>query len=176
VRRELQEGLRSPIWGWFGQREQFAMERPYEPAPGVGRFLAGTPPILGLLAVEAGVELVAEAGIGALRRKAVALTELAIALHDAWLAPLGFSLGTPRDPERRGAHVSLRHADAWRICRGLIEREHVVPDFRGPDSVRLGLPPLYVGFADVWDVLDRLRCLVAEGRYLDLDSTLSRVT
>src|SRR5205823_4628689 len=83
------------------------------------------------------------------RAKSVALCELIVALHDAWLAPLGFSLGSPREPERRGSHVAVRHPDAWPICRALIERAHVVPDFRGPDAIRLGVAPLYTGYADV---------------------------
>ena len=96
-----QAHLRTPIQGWFGQDDQFAMERPYTPAAGIDRFLAGTPSILALAAVEAGATLTAEAGMEALRRKSVAQTEMLIALHDAWLAPLGFLLGSPRDPARR---------------------------------------------------------------------------
>jgi kynureninase len=176
VAAEEQARLRSPIWGWFGQREQFAMERPYDPAEGIDRFLAGTPPILHLAAVEEGVRLTAEAGVGALREKSVALTELLVALHDAWLAPLGFELGSPRDPARRGSHVSLRHPEAWPICRALIERADVIPDFRGPDSVRLGVAPLYTRFADVWDAIDRLRGLVERGEHREVDAAPSRVT
>ena len=160
---EVLPRLRSPIWGWFGQRDQFAMERSYDPVDGIGRFLAGTPPVLDLAAVEEGVKLTAEAGIERLREKSVALCELIVALHDAWLAPLGFELGSPRDPERRGSHVSLRHPEAWPICRALIELAAVVPDFRGPDSIRLGVAPLYTRFADIWDALDRLRGIVERG-------------
>jgi kynureninase len=173
---ELLPGLRSPIWGWFGQRDQFAMGPVYDPAPGIARFLAGTPAILDLTAIEAGARLVAEAGIGAIREKGVALTTFAVGLHDAWLAPLGFELGTPRDPERRGAHVSLRHADAWRVCRALIERSSVIPDFRGPDSVRFGLPPLCTRFVDVWVAFDRLRRLVQRGEHLEVEDTKARIT
>jgi kynureninase len=176
VRRALQEELRSPIQGWFGQRDQFRMGPVYEPADGVERFHAGTPSILGIAAVEAGAELVAEAGIDRLRAKSEQLTALAVDLHDAWLTSLGFVLGSPRDPDRRGAHVSLRHPEAWRVCRTLIERGGVIPDFRLPDSIRLGLPPLYTRFVDVWDALDRLRRLVADGAYLDVDPELARVT
>jgi kynureninase len=176
VRSELQPRLRSPIQGWFGQRDQFAMGPGYEPEEGVTRFLAGTPPILGLAAVEAGAELVAEAGIERLRAKGVALTELIVALHDEGLASLGFELGSPRDPARRGSHVALRHPHAWRICRALIERARVVPDFRTPDSVRLGVPPLYTRFVDVWDAIDRLRRLVEAGEHLAYDDTRARVT
>jgi kynureninase len=176
VAEELQAGLRSPIWGWFGQAEQFEMERPYDPQPGISRFMAGTPPILNLAAVEAGVAVTAEAGIDAIRAKSVAQTDLLIALHDQWLAPLGFELGTPRDAARRGSHVSLRHAEAWPICRALIERADVIPDFRGPDSIRLGVAPLYTSYADVYDAIDRLRGLVERGEHREVDAARSRVT
>jgi kynureninase len=171
-----QERLRTPIQGWFGQDDQFAMERPYAPADGISRFMAGTPPILLLAAVEEGVRITAEAGIDALREKSIAQSELMIALHDAWLAPLGFTLGSPRDAARRGSHVSLNHPEAWPICRALIERADVVPDFRGPDSVRLGIAPLYTRFVDVWDALDRLRGLVERGEQREVDQARSRVT
>jgi kynureninase len=176
VRGELQEDLRTPIQGWFGQREQFAMERSYDPEPGIRRFLAGTPPILDLTAVRVGVELVAAAGIASLRKKAVALTELIVELHDEWLAPLGFELASPRDPERRGAHVALRHDEAWPISRAMIERARVIPDFRGPDSIRLGVPPLYTRVVDVWDAVDRVRGLVERGEQREVDPARTRVT
>ncbi|MEX0673389.1 MAG: kynureninase [Gaiellaceae bacterium] len=176
VRSELQERLRSPIWGWFAQRDQFAMGPEYDPVAGIGRFQAGTPSVLGLAAVEAGARLLAEARIERLREKSVALTSLVVDLHDAWLAPLGFALGTPRRPDQRGAHVSLRHPDGWRICRALIERANVVPDFRGPDSVRYGLPPVYTRFVDAWDAVDRLRRLVEEGVHLEVEPGTARVT
>jgi kynureninase len=176
VAAELQQTLLSPIWGWFGQREQFAMERDYDPEPDIRRFLAGTPPILGLAAVEEGVRLTAEAGIGELHAKAIELTQLIVSLHDAWLAPLGFELVSPRDPARRGSHVSLQHPRAWQITRALIERADVIPDFRGPDSVRLGVAPLYTRHVDVWDALDRLRGLVESGEHETVDATPGRVT
>jgi kynureninase len=173
---EVQPRLRSPIWGWFGQRDQFAMGRSYDPVDGVGRFLAGTPPVLDLAAVEEGVRLTVEAGVEPLHAKAVALCELIVALHDAWLAPLGFELGSPRDPARRGSHVSLRHPEAWPICRALIERAAVVPDFRGPDTIRLGVAPLYTRFVDVWHAMDRLRALVERGEQRLVRAARARVT
>ena len=171
-----QAGLRTSIQGWFGQRDQFAMERDYDPEPGIGAFLAGTPPILGLAAVEESVRLTADAGIEAIAAKARDLTSLALELCDEWLAPLGFELATPRDPERRGAHVSLRHGEAWPITRALIERAKVIPDFRAPDSIRLGLAPLYTRFVDVHDALDRLRALVARGEQRDFAGAPEGVT
>ena len=175
VAEALQAELRSPIWGWFAQTEQFAMDRAYEPVAGIGRFLAGTPPILQLAAVEEGVTLTAEAGIDRIRDKSVALTELIVALHDAWLAPLGFTLGTPREPSLRGSHVSLRHPDAWPITRALAAAG-VTPDFRGPDSIRLGVAPLYTRFADVFDALDRLRGIVERGDHERVEAAPARVT
>ena len=176
VRRELQPELRSPIQGWFGQREQFAMGLDYDPEPGIGRFAAGTPSILGIAALQAGVELVAEAGAAAIETKAAALTELAIELADERLGPLGFVVGTPRAAAARGAHVSLRHEEAWQVCQALIARANVVPDFRGPDSVRLGLPPLYTRFVDVWDAVDRIERIVSAGEHRDFPVARSRVT
>jgi kynureninase len=176
VREALQEELSTPIQGWFGQADQFAMGPVYRPAEGVARFLAGTPPVLGLVAVQAGAELVAEAGIETIAAKARLLTAYAVELGDELLAPLGVELGTPRDPARRGAHVSFRHPDAWRLCRALIERAGVVPDFRMPDSVRFGFPPLYTRFADVRDAVERLRGVLDRGDHLELDAALARVT
>jgi kynureninase len=170
------DALRSPIQGWFGQDDQFAMERPYQPAPGITRFMAGTPSILVLAAVEEAVRITAAAGIEALRRKSIAQTEFLIALHDEWLAPVGFEVGSPRDPARRGSHVALNHPEAWPICRALIERADVIPDFRGPNTVRLGVAPLYTRFVDVWDAMDRLRDVVSRGVHHEVDQTRARVT
>jgi kynureninase len=173
---EVQPRLRSPIWGWFGQRDQFEMDRSYDPVDGVARFMAGTPPILDLAAVETGVQLTAEAGVGRLREKSTALCELIVALHDAWLTPLGFELGSPREAGRRGSHISLRHPEAWPICQAMIARARVIPDYRGPDSIRLGVAPLYTRFVDVWDAIDRVRGLVERREYAAFDRKPSRVT
>ena len=123
--------LRQPIWGWWGQRDQFAMAPEYDPVDGIERFQVGTPAILGVTAVLAGAELTAEAGIEAVAAKARALTSYAVELSDAWLAPLGFELASPRDPERRGAHVTLRHPRGVAGVPG--------PDRRGRDP-RLPYP------------------------------------
>ena len=176
VRGDLQPRLRSPIQGWFGRRDQFDMAPGFEPADGIERFLAGTPSILGIRALDASLTLLAEAGIGAIAAKGRQLTGLAIELADAWLAPLGFDVVTPRDAARRGAHVALRHPDAWPIARALIERAAVVPDFRAPDILRLGFSPLTTRFAEVWDAFDRLRRLVEGGEHHDVAAGRRRVT
>jgi len=155
ARAELQAELRQPIWGWLGRRDPFEMEQGYEAAAGARALLSGTPPALALACVEEGVRLVAEAGIDAIRAKAIALTAYAIELADARLAGLGVAVGSPRDAARRGAHVALRHPDARRLCAGLIAAG-VIPDFRAPDVIRFGLSPLTTRFVDVWDGIQAL--------------------
>jgi len=175
VRRELQQRLRSPIHGWFGQRDQFAMGPEYDPAPGIERFGVGTPPVLATAAVEVGAALVAEAGVAALAEKGRAMTDLAVALGDAWLRPHGAVLASPRDPSRRGSHVTFAHAQAWQVTQALLDRR-VVPDYRTPDRVRLGPAPLYTRFVDVWDAMDRFRAVLAERAFEAYLAERSRVT
>ncbi|HET6869020.1 MAG TPA: aminotransferase class V-fold PLP-dependent enzyme [Solirubrobacteraceae bacterium] len=153
VSRELQSELHQPIWGWLGRRDPFEMAPGYEAADGMRGFLSGTPPILALSAVDEGIRMVAEAGIEAIRAKGIALTELAIALADTIA---GVSVASPRDPSRRGAHVGLAHRNARELCARLIEGG-VIPDFRRPDVIRLGLSPLTTRFVDVWDGVEALR-------------------
>ena len=155
IRSELQDTLRNPIQGWFGQADQFEMGQGFKPRPGIAGWLTGTPGILGLAAAEEGIRVVAEAGIDRIRAKGIALTEYAIALHDARLAPLGFMLGSPRESARRGAHVSIRRPDARDLTRRMIAAG-VIPDFRAPDSIRLGLSPLTTSFADVRRAMERI--------------------
>jgi kynureninase len=160
VRSGLQAELRNPIQGWFGQAEQFEMGQKFQAQPGIAGWLTGTPGILGLAVAEEGIRLVAEAGIERIRAKGIALTEYAIALHDAVLEPLGFVLGSPREAARRGAHVSIRRADARDLTRRMIAAG-VIPDFRAPDSIRLGLSPLTTSFTDVRRAIDRIAELAA---------------
>ena len=113
-----------------------------------------------LAGVAGAVEVLAEVGLDRIRAKNLALTELAVQLHDEWLAPLGFTLGSPRDPKRRGSHVCLRHPDAESITGELVTGERVIADFRGPDRLRLGLAAPYTRFVEVYDAMARLRTLV----------------
>jgi kynureninase len=175
VRRDLQPELRQPVWGWFGQRAQFDMADRYDPVESVDRFLVGTPPVLAGYAALEGARLTAEAGIDAIAAKTAALGSYAVDLVDAWLAPLGVRLASPRDPARRGAHLSLHHPAAWQICQA-VKRAGVIPDYRTPDRLRLGFAPLYTRFADVHAGLARLRDVVASGRYADFPTDRSRVT
>ena len=172
VREDLHATLTQPIHGWFGNADQFVMGPGYVPAAGIDRFAVGTPPVLGLVAVEEGVALLAEAGIDRLRRKSLALTDLLLALADE----AGLEVATPRDHDRRGSHVAIRHPEAWRLCRALIEDLGVVPDFREPDLLRFGLTPINTRFVDVWDAVDRLRVAIEERRFARFPVERTRVT
>jgi kynureninase len=165
VRRDLQESLTNPVWGWFGRRDQFDMAPDYRPAAGILRFLVGTPPILSLLAIEPGVDLLLEAGMDRVRAKSVAQTEYLVRLWEKELRPLGFALNSPRDPARRGSHISLGHPEALRIDRALIEEMAVLPDFRYPDNLRLGIAPLYTSFGDLREAVARIARVVRDRRY-----------
>jgi kynureninase len=165
VRSELQEQMTSPIWGWWGQYSPFDFGLDYTPAPGMARFLSGSQGMLSMLAMEASLDPIIEAGIARIRDKSLRLTEYLIYLYDVLLAPLGFSLGSPRDPDLRGSHVSIRHPEGYRINRALIEEMNVIPDFRDPDNLRLGVAPLYTTFEEVWEGVDRIRKVVEEKRY-----------
>ena len=175
VRESLLPQLRQPIWGWFSQRDQFAMGPHYDPAPGIDAFLTGTPNIIGAVAVEEGARLLGEVGMAQLRLKSIELTTYLIALADEWLAPLGFVLASPRDATRRGAHVTFRHDDAWQISQALV-RDGVIGDYRTPDRLRLGPVPIYTSFSEVWSALDRLRDIAAAKSYADIPTEQSRVT
>jgi len=160
VRQEHQGELSQPIWGWLGRRDPFEMAPGYVAGEGISAMLSGTPPVLALTAAGVGVDLVIEAGIGAIREKSVALTEYAITLIDEWLVPLGCDVGSPRDARARGSHVALVHPDA-RALSGRLIADGVIVDFRTPDVIRLGLSPLTTRFTDVFDGLARVRQLLS---------------
>ena len=148
VRRSLQDLAVQPIWGWFGQTDQFAMDDPFDPRPGIGRLLNGTPGILGLTAARCGIALTAEAGVPAIATKARGLAGYAIDLA----AQLGLRCTTPPPPVSSGGTVSIVHPDAAELQRRLADR-NVIVDKREPDILRFGLSPLTSSFVDVHDAL-----------------------
>ncbi len=176
VNKSLQNLALSPIWGWFGDKAPFSFELEYTPAEGIQRFLCGTPPVLSVLGMETGIDLLLEIGLPRLREKSIQLSEYMIDLFDERLAPIGFSLGTPREVEQRGSHVSFRHPDGYRINRALIEDMKVIPDFREPDNIRLGLTPMYTSFQDVWESIERIHRVISEKRHLRFPETRLTVT
>jgi len=165
VNKKIQEKLSSPIWGWWGQTKPFDFGLDYEAAPGLQRFLTGTQPMISLLTMAASLDSILHAGMEAIRAKSILMTDYATFLTDTWLAPLGFSLGSPRDSAIRGSHISIRHPEGYRINRALIEEMNVIPDFREPDNIRLGFAPLYTSFAEIREGFERIKRVMDEKQF-----------
>jgi kynureninase len=156
ARTEHHKDLDHSLSGWMGAHNIFEMGPEFRPAIGIRRALSGTPAVLGIAAAQEGIALLAEAGIGRVRAKSIALTRLAIELTDRWLVPLGFEVGSPRQDSLRGGHVTLRHPAASTIADSLIENG-VIVDFRQPDGIRLGLSPLSTSFSELFAAMTRIR-------------------
>lgn len=162
VREDLQDSLMNPIWGWFGQKDAFAFGLDYSPDDGIRRFHTGSPHVISMIAAEAGVDLLLEAGMDNLRRKSIRQSEFLISIWEEQLKPLGVWLASPRDPQRRGSHVTLGHPDAWRINQALVSDLGVIPDFRPPDNIRFGIAPIYTTFAEIAEGMLRTKRVIEE--------------
>jgi kynureninase len=156
VRADLQPGLGQPIQGWMGSAEPFTMGAHYVPSDSIRRFLSGTPSIIGMLAMQDMLALIEQAGLEAIRAKSVALTEYAIEIYDRLLAPLGVEIASPRDSAVRGSHVTLEHPE-FRAATARLWERGVIPDFRPPDGLRIGLSPLSTSFGEVYQGLTAVR-------------------
>jgi kynureninase len=176
VNKKVQAQLQVPIQGWFSQGDQFAMGPNFEKAEGIRGFQVASPSLIGLRCIKSAFGMIEEAGIGAISEKAAIGTEMMIQLYDAWLADLGFTLLTSRNPQERGGHISLGHPDADRICVALREFADVIPDYRTPNSIRLAIAPLPTAYVEVWDGFARIRDLVSSRQYEKIEKTDSRVT
>ena len=162
VAERLQERLIPALRGWMGHAAPFAFTDDYRPAPGIARFLAGTPPMLSLLALESGVESFDGVDMEALWAKSVRLFDLFLRLAEERCPEL--ECISPREPEKRGSHISFRHTHAFEICQALIA-DGVIGDFRAPDVVRFGLTPLYLGYEDVFEAVERMAAILGSGRW-----------
>jgi len=180
VRRDLQEKIQSPIWGWFGADNPFAFGLQYTPAKGIRKFLAGIPTVLSLSALEPSLDLIISAGIGKIHSKSVSQCQYLIRLLYQFLQPLGYSLGSPENPDVRGSHISLRHQEGYRICKALIDPDTggktIIPDFREPDNIRLGITPLYTSYTDLYETVMQLKAAVEEKWYRKFSGDRDRVT
>jgi len=176
VNKKVQAELQVPIQGWFSQGDQFAMGADFEKAKGIRGFQIASPSLIGLRCIKSAFTMIEEAGIGAISEKAAIGTEMMIQLYDAWLADLGFTLLTSRNPQERGGHISIGHPDAARICVALREFADVIPDYRTPNSIRLAIAPLPTSYTEVWDGFARIRDLVASRQFEKIEKTDSRVT
>ena len=176
IRKELQDELQIPIQGWFSNEHQFAMGPFYEKAKGIRGFQIASPSIIGIRAVEVAFEMIGQAGIRAINEKASQGTQLMIDLYDQWLSDLGFTLATPRDAARRGGHIIIQHPDAKQIANALRKLKKVIPDYREPGAIRLGISPLPTSYSEVYEGFRRLKELVESGEYKRVTESSSRVT
>jgi kynureninase len=176
VSKRVQSELQVPIQGWFAQDAQFEMGPVFERSQTIRGFQIASPSLMGIRCVQTAFAMIKEAGIDAIAYKAAVGTQMMIDLYDAWLAPLGIELNTSRDPKERGGHISLVHPDAAQICVAMRTIANVVPDYRTPNSIRLAISPLPTSYVEVWDGLERMRDLVASGRYKEAVEGGSRVT
>ena len=172
VRSGLQDAIEPALTGWMGHAAPFDFAPDYRPAAGIARNLSGTPPVLGMVALEAALELFDGLDMAAVRAKSIALGDLFIDLVERTCAAHGFTLASPREGARRGSHVSFRHDDGYAIMQALIGRD-VIGDFRSPDLLRFGFAPLYLRYVDVWDAVQHL-VAVMDGREWDRDEHKAR--
>jgi len=176
VSKRVQKELQVPIQGWFAQDAQFEMGPVFERSQTIRGFQIASPSLMGIRCVQTAFAMIKEAGIDAIAHKAAVGTQMMIELYDAWLAPLGMQLNTPRDAKERGGHISLVHPDAAQICVAMRTISNVIPDYRTPNSIRLAISPLPTSYVEIWDGFARMRDLVASGRYKEAVEGGSRVT
>jgi kynureninase len=176
VSKRIQKELQVPIQGWFAQDAQFEMGPFFERSQTIRGFQIASPSLMGIRCVQTAFAMIKEAGIDAIADKAAVGTQMMIDLYDEWLAPLGIELNTSRDPKQRGGHISLVHPDAAQICVAMRTISNVIPDYRTPNSIRLAISPLPTSYVEIWDGFERMRDLVASGRYKEAKEGGSRVT
>lgn len=176
VRKSLQEKLQVPIQGWFAQDKQFEMGAFFEPTNQIRGFQIASPSIIGIRAVEVAFQMIGEASIEKINQKASQGTQLMVDLYDQWLVDIGFTLATPRDAHKRGGHIIIQHQDAKQIAYALRKLKKVIPDYREPGAIRLGISPLPTSYSEVFEGFKRLKELVESGDYKNVSESSSRVT
>jgi kynureninase len=176
VNKKIQRELQVPILGWFGNEDQFGMGPDFVKAEGIRGFQIASPSIIGIRGVQVAFAMIEEAGIDVIARKAAIGTQMMIDLYDEWLAPLGYTLLTSRNPKERGGHISIGHPDAARICVALRKFANVIPDYRTPNAIRLAIAPLPTSYVEVWDGFQRIRDLTQSRQYEKVEGSDSRVT
>ena len=176
VSKQMQHELRVPIQGWFAQRDQFAMGPTFQRDESIRGFQIASPSLMGLRCIKTSFEMIEEAGIAEIEKKAVRGTAMMIELYEQWLAPLGFTLNTPRNHKQRGGHISLVHPEAEKIAIALRKFANVIPDYRVPNSIRVAISPLATSYVEVYDGFQRIRDLVSTRQYEKVTTGGSRVT
>jgi kynureninase len=176
----LQEKLINPIWSWFSHEKPFDFNPNYEAEFGIQKFAIGTPSILSLAAMQPGLDLLLEAGIENLRKKSVQQSNFLIQMVQDELLPIGFEIASPLNEKYRGSHISLQHVEGYRINRAMIEPKTndkiIIPDFRPPNNIRLGIAPLYNSFQDLYETVVRIKKIVVEKEYQNFTKEKLTVT
>jgi kynureninase len=169
IRKDLQERMENPIQGWFGDRDPFEFKLHYRPAEGIRRFLTGTPPVISVSGLEPAIDMILDAGIGSIRKKSLEQGSYLISLAKEWLFPHGFRLGSPEVGEKRGSHVTLKHAEGYRISKALIDpsvgEQVVLPDFREPNNIRFGITPLYTTYEEIHTAMQKVKFIMENTLY-----------
>ena len=176
VNKRVQKELQVPIQGWFGNEDQFGMGPDFVKAQGIRGFQIASPSIIGIRGVQIAFDMINEAGIDAIASKAAIGTQMMIDLFDEWLAPLGYTLLTSRNPKERGGHISIGHPEAAKICVALRKFANVIPDYRTPNAIRLAIAPLPTSYVEVWDGFQRIKDLTETRQYEKVEGSDSRVT
>ena len=169
VSKALQASLKNPIWSWFSHEKPFDFEASYQPSESIQKFAISTPSILSLTPIEQGLDIVLEAGIENLRTKSVRQSTFLWQLIEQELIPLGFKIASPALASERGSHISIQHPEGYRINRAMInpkaDNKIIIPDFRPPNNIRLGIAPLYTSFMDLYETVERIKNIVLEKEY-----------
>lgn len=179
-RKDLQKQLSNPIWAWFSHLAPFDFGLDYQPKDTIQRFAVGTPSVLSLAAIQSGLDITLEAGIDRLRAKSVQQSEFLIELIQQLLVPIGFSIASPLDVTQRGSHISISHPEGYRISQAMIKPNDnskiIIPDFRPPDNIRLGIAPLYNTFTELVDCVERIWKIVTEEQFMSYSNERAIVT
>ena len=180
VRKDLIEKCKSPIWGWFGELKPFDFSKEYRPAKSIRKFMTGTSGIMSMCTIEPSLKIIEEAGMDRIREKSIGLTSFFMKMVDDLLSQHGFSPGSPYNSEMRGSHVSIRHKDAFRISKALIDPECgdyvIIPDFRPPDNLRFGFSSLYNSYMEVYHTVSELLSIIEQQAYIRYSSEREEVT
>jgi kynureninase len=181
VRKELQEQLQNPIAGWFGHKKPFEFDENYVADSGIQRFAAGTPGVLSMAGIEPGLDIMNEAGMENLRRKSIQQSDFLLKMIQSELTPLGFQIASPLDSTSRGSHISIQHANGYRINKAMISPKSdsvkaIIPDFRPPTNIRLGIAPLYNSFTELAKTVERIKKIVVTKEYEQFSAEVEGVS
>ncbi len=173
VRKDLQKELINPIWAWFSHDSPFDFNLEYKASDSIQRFATGSPSIISLAAIEPGLDLILEAGIKNLRAKSVLQSKFFLELINKFLLTLGFTIASPLDEDKRGSHISIKHQEGYRITRAMVEPQDnakiIIPDFRPPNNIRLGIAPLYNTYTDIFECVKKMCAIVKEKKYMEYE-------